>query len=154
MGTFKELIPVGAKFLSPGRTITEGDFAQLHNLTWITNDIHTDQEYMRQTQFGERLLAGVCALACMEGLELAGGFRGVLYGDRWRPVAHLGFEEVRFTAPVKPGDTIKVQSEILSVRATTKNPKRGVMRVGISVFNQRGEQVMRATELQLLELTS
>jgi acyl dehydratase len=153
MATFSELVPVGEKFTSPGRTIGEGDFAELHNLTWTTNDIHTDQDYMRQTQFGERLLAGVCTLACMEGLQLAGPFLGVLYGEGRRPVAHLGFEEVRFTAPVKPGDTIRVQSEILGVRPTSKDPKRGVMRVGITVFNQRGEQVMRGTEVQLLELT-
>ncbi len=153
MATFNELVPVGEKFTSPARTIGEGDFAQLHNLTWINNDIHTDREFMRQTEFGERLLAGVCTVACMEGLELAGGFRGVLYGEGRRPIAHLGFEEVRFTAPVKPGDTIRVQSEVLSVRPTSKDPKRGVMRVGIAVFNQRGEQVMKATEVQLLELT-
>jgi acyl dehydratase len=153
MATLSELVPVGQKFTSPSRTIGEGDFAQLHNLTWITNDIHTDQEFMVQTEFGERLLAGVCTLACMEGLELSGGFRGMLYGEGRRPIAHLGFEGVRFTAPVKPGDTIRVHSEILSVRPTSKNPKRGVVRVGITVFNQREEKVMEATEVQLLELT-
>jgi acyl dehydratase len=108
---------------------------------------------MSQTQFGERLLAGVCIVACMEGLELAGGFREVLYGKGRHPVAHLGFEGIRFTAPVKPGDTIKVQSEVLSVRPTSKDPRRGVVRVGITVLNQRGEPVMEATEVQLVELT-
>ena len=153
MATFDQLVPVGKKFASPARTIGDGDFAQLHNLTWTTNDIHTDQELMRQTQFGERLLAGVCTLACMEGLELAGGFRDVLYGEHTRPVAHLGFEEIRFTAPVKPGDTIRVESEVLSIRPSSKNPRRGVLRVGIEVLNQRGQQVMKGTEVQLLELT-
>lgn len=153
MATFQELIPVGKKFVSEGRTIGEGDFTLLVNLTWSTSSIHSDSEYMRKTQFGERILPGPCVLACIIGLANTSGLRQVMYQDGLRTVALLGFDGVRFTGPVKPGDTLTVRSEILGVRPTSNNPKRGVVQVRDAVFNQDGQEVMSATRSTMVEMT-
>lgn len=153
MAGFTELIPVGKKFVSKGRTITEGDFSLLTSLTWTVGEIHTNREYMKKTQFGEMILAGPCILACAVGLASTSGLRAAMEQDGLRTVALLGFEDVRFRSPLKPGDTMVVHSEILDIRPTSKNPKRGVMRVREVTFNQRGEAVMEATRAAMLELT-
>ena len=67
------LIPVGQVFVSPGRTISEGDFTLLTSLTWNTTIIHTDKEFMKTTEFGERILDGPSLLACAAGLSHRSG---------------------------------------------------------------------------------
>jgi len=153
MATFEQLIPVGKKFISPGRTIGEGDFTLLVNLTWSTGSIHVNREYMKGTQFGERILPGPCVLACMVGLAGAGGLRQATDHEGVRTVALLGFDGVRFTAPVKPGDTLTVHSEITAVRPTSKDPRRAVVLVRDVTLNQHGQEVMSATRSQMVEMT-
>lgn len=120
-----------------GRTISEGDFTLLTNLTWTIDQIHSDREYMKHTQFGERILAGSCVLACAHGLANRSGVSQALDNDKLRRVVLLGFARVSFTAPVKPGDTITVRSEILEVHPTHNDPKRAVVTVKDTTFKTR-----------------
>ena len=83
MAGIDDLVPVGKKFISAGRTISEGNFTLLTNLTWTTDQIHSDREYMKGTQFGERILAGACLLACVVGLANRSGIAQLL--DRHTP---------------------------------------------------------------------
>ncbi len=151
MTSLENLIPAGKKFISAGRTISEGDFTMLTNLTWTTDRIHSDREYMQQTPFGERILAGACVLACAIGLANRSGIAEVIDNDRVKRIAALGLEAVKFTAPVKPGDTITVHSEIMDVRPTSKDPKRAVIRIKETTFNQTGHEVMTYIRSILLE---
>ena len=152
MNGFDKLIPVGKKFVSVGRTIGEGDFMMLVNLTWTTDQVHSDKEFMKKTQFGERILTGAIVLACALGLANRSGVSQVLNTEKVRRVAALGFEKVNFTAPVKPGDTITVHSKILDARPTSKDPKRAVVRVKETTFNQLGQQVMNHIRTVLVEM--
>lgn len=154
MATLQELVPVGKQFVSIGRTIGEGDFTLLTNLTWTTSNIHSNREYMKQTQFGERILAGPCVLACVVGLASTSGVMQQLNQNGLRTVALLGFEGVRFSAPVKPGDTLTVHSQILGLRPSGKNSKRAVAQIRDVAFNQDGQEVMSATRFSLIELTA
>ena len=56
-----------------------------------------------------------------------------------------GVEEIRFTQPVRPGDSLRIESEILSVRRSGSRPDMGVVRSRTTVFNQHDEVVMRTT---------
>lgn len=154
MNNFEKLIPVGKKYISAGRTISEGDFTLLTNLTWTTDQLHTDREYMKQTPFGERILAGACVLACAIGLANRSGIDQALDNDKVKRVAALGFRKVIFSAPIKPGDTITVHSEILNVRPTSKDPKRAVVRIKETTFNQTGQEVMTHIRSILLEIVT
>ena len=154
MEDFDKLISVGKKFTSPGRTISEGDFTLLTNLTWTIDQIHSDREYMKHTQFGERILVGSCVLACTHGLANRSGISQALDNDKLRRVALLGFDQVRFTAAVKPGDTITVNSEIVKVRPTRNDPKRAVVTVKDTTFNQNGQEVMEAIRSILVQISA
>ncbi|MBI2321020.1 MAG: MaoC family dehydratase N-terminal domain-containing protein [Chloroflexi bacterium] len=152
MSALLEGLPCEQKFRSQGRTIGEGDLALLTNLTWTTSELHTNAEHMKQTPFGERMLAGPCVVACMVGLAGTSGFRQALHAANARLLAMLGMENVRFTAPVLPGDTVWVETEIADARETS-SPKRGVMRIQERGYKQTGEQVCEYLRIALFERT-
>jgi acyl dehydratase len=52
-----------------------------------------------------------------------------------------GFDELRWPAPVRPGDELRVESEILEVRPLKSRADRGVVKVKTTTLNQRGEAV-------------
>jgi len=62
-------------------------------------------------------------------LKLAGGSIG------------LGVDELRWPLPVRPGDVLRLETEILDVRASRSKPDRGIIRIRNVTTNQRGEVV-------------
>lgn len=146
-------VSYGTKRTSMGRTITEGDFSLLVNLNWTIGSIHADSEHMKSTSFGERILPGVCVLSTTIGLANSSNIRGLMADHGFRLVALLGFEDVRFTGPVYPGDTITVECEILDARATS-DPKRCVARLKDVTTRQTGERVLEAVRSELYELVT
>lgn len=56
-----------------------------------------------------------------------------------------GVEEMRWTTPVRPGDTIRTEIEVLGTRHSTSRPDYGIVRTRTIAFNQRNEAVMRST---------
>jgi acyl dehydratase len=56
-------------------------------------------------------------------------------------VANLGWDEVRFPRPLFHGDTIRVESEVLEIRASKSRPNNGIVIFAHRAFNQRNELV-------------
>ena len=56
-----------------------------------------------------------------------------------------GAEEMRWTEPVRPGDTIRTEIEVVGVRHSNSRKDYGVVRTRTHAYNQRNEVVMRAT---------
>lgn len=54
----------------------------------------------------------------------------------------LGVEELRWPTPVRPGDTIQPEIEVVSMRLSEKNPGFGIVKFKITTRNQHGEIVM------------
>lgn len=52
-----------------------------------------------------------------------------------------GFEELRWPRPVRPGDELHVESEVLEVRPSKSRPDQGVIKVRTTTLNQNGEPV-------------
>ena len=65
----------------------------------------------------------------------------------------LGFDSLKFTLPVKIGDTVRVRVEVLEKRETSK-PDRGVMKRLLQVLNQRDEVVQEGVQAFLLKKKS
>ena len=53
----------------------------------------------------------------------------------------LGFEEFRWPLPVRPGDELRVESEVLDVRASKSRPEQGLVKLRNTTLNQNGEAV-------------
>ena len=75
-------------------------------------------------------------------LKLAGGSVG------------LGVDELRWPQPVKPGDVLRLETEILDVRASRSKPDRGIIRVRNVTTNQRGEVVQTFTAFVMVQRRS
>ena len=78
------------------------------------------------------LTAAIVMRLRVESIHIAGGMLGA------------GVEEIRWTAPVRPGDSLRTEAEILTVRHSRSRPEYGVVRSRTTVFNQRNELVMRS----------
>ena len=53
-----------------------------------------------------------------------------------------GIDELRWLAPVRPGDTLHSEIEVLEVRPSNSKPDRGIARLKYQAVNQRGEAVL------------
>ena len=125
---------VGEKLVSPARTITEADIHTFASLTGDWHPIHTDVPYAAASPFGERIAHGMLVLSVGGALVFRLGPHVYLPRSF---VAFYGMERVRFTAPVKIGDTIHLESQVASAEA--KDEKRGVLGWSNTVVNQRGD---------------
>ena len=143
-GMYWEEWEVGAEFESPARTVTEADIVAFAGLSGDYNPLHINEEYAKTTIFGTRIAHGPLVYAITAGLL----FQLHLYDDTL--IAFLGFENLKFTGPVKAGDTIHAKIKVLEKRETSR-PDRGVMKRELKVFNQRGEVVQEAIQAFLLK---
>ena len=56
-------------------------------------------------------------------------------------IVGAGFDEFRWPRPVRPGDELRVESEVLEVRASKSRPGQGVIKVKSTTLNQNNEPV-------------
>jgi acyl dehydratase len=61
-----------------------------------------------------------------------------------------GLDELRWLAPVRPGDRLRWQVTVLETRRSRSKPDRGIVRQRVEAFNQRGEQVLSWTAAGLV----
>jgi|TARA_B100000686_G_C16195442_1_gene667925 acyl dehydratase len=147
VGMFWEEWDIGAEFQTASRTITEADIVNFAGISGDYNPLHIDEEFCKQTQFGTRIAHGPLVYSIAAGLL----FQLHLYDDTL--IAFLGFDSLKFTLPVKIGDTVRVRVEVLEKRETSK-PDRGVMKRLLQVLNQRDEVVQEGVQAFLLKKKS
>jgi acyl dehydratase len=126
----------GDRFLTARRTITESEILQFVSLVGLFEPLFIDAEYIReQSLFGERIAPGSLTFGMAEGLTVQ---TGILHGTG---LAFVGLERMRLFQPVKIGDTIQVEIEVLDgKRVESKNA--GIVTFRQIVRNQRSETVM------------
>jgi len=56
-------------------------------------------------------------------------------------IVGAGFDEFRWPRPVRPGDELRVESEVLEVRPSKSRPGQGLIKVKTTTLNQNGEAV-------------
>ncbi|HEX7588723.1 MAG TPA: MaoC/PaaZ C-terminal domain-containing protein [Anaerolineae bacterium] len=132
-GMYFEELPVGKELATQGRTITETDLVSFAGLTGDTNPMHTDAEYAKASQFGERVAHGMLGLSYAIGLAWQLGF---MIGT---VIAFTGLEW-KFKAPVKIGDTIHVVAKVKQTKAM-RAAGGGFVIMDARVLNQRNETV-------------
>jgi acyl dehydratase len=65
-------------------------------------------------------------------------------------VAQLGMDAIRFPAPVFPGDTVRVETEVVEARGSKSRPDAGIVVFEHRAYNQRDELVCRARRTGLM----
>ena len=117
------------------KTVSESDVYLFAGITGDLAPNHVDEEYMRGTPYGRRIAHGALLIGFMSTtstlmIEQAGGV-----GSEETPVS-LGYDRIRFLAPVFIGDTITVTYTIAEI-----DPARRRSRSAIEVTNQDGTLV-------------
>ena len=135
LGLYFEELPVGKELATQGRTITETDLVSFASLTGDSNPMHTDAEYAKASQFGERVAHGMLGLSYAIGLAWQLGF---MIGT---VIAFTGLEW-KFKAPVKIGDTIHVVAKVKQTKAV-RSTGGGFVIMEARVLNQRNETVQQ-----------
>jgi acyl dehydratase len=134
-GRYWEEFAVGQTFETGRRTIEAADVLAFAGLSGDFNPLHVDAEFARTTPFGERIAHGLLTLAISSGQQnLLGVFEGTT-------LAFLGMDRVRFTGPVKLGDTIHTEFTVKEARESSR-PDRGIVTCEVVVRNHRGETVL------------
>jgi acyl dehydratase len=135
-GKYFEDLEVGAVIKhSLGRTITEMDNVLFTALTMNTQPLHLNEDFARQTQFGRRIVNGIFTLGLAVGITVPELTEGTL-------VANLSYENVKHPHPMFHGDTLYVETEILSKRESRSKPDRGIVRFRHIGRNQEGTIVI------------
>jgi acyl dehydratase len=140
---YLEDFTVGEKFRTAGVTFDEAGIVEFAR-QFDPQSIHID--------------AAAAATGPFEGLIASGFHTAASLFRTWVDLGFLeesslggpGIDELRWTAPVRPGDTITGEVEILEVRESRSRPDRGILRYRMNGYNQRGELVISSVNVSFL----
>lgn len=132
---------VGDRVVTPGRTVSETDVVMFASLSGDWNPVHTDKEYAAEhTPFGERIAHGLLGLVIGSSLISRLGWEA-LYPKS--AICLTGMDRVRFRSPIKFGDTIHLEAEIID-KTLMPGGQNGLLTTRLRILNQRGELVITA----------
>lgn len=105
---------------------------------------HTDPEAAKTSVYGGLIASGWHTSAMMMRLLV----------DRYLPTAASlgspGVDELRWTKPVRPGDTLAIRITVMEARRSQSKPDRGVVRSFVEVINGEKETVMTMKAMNIL----
>lgn len=126
------------------RTVTQMDNMLFSNMTLNPQPLHIDRDYCEnESIYGQPLMNSMFTLGLMIGISVPDTTMGTLVGQ-------LGMTDVRFPAPVFENDTIRVTSEITSVRESRSRPKEGIVEFFHRAYKQDGTLVAECRRQALM----
>lgn len=125
----------GQHFHTGGITLTE---AEIIDFAWRYDPqpFHLDTGAAERSPYGGLIASGFQSLALCFRLFIQSG---VLAESS---MGSPGIDELRWLAPVRPGDTLHCAVEVLEVRPSSSKPDRGIARFKYQALNQRDEVVL------------
>lgn len=140
-------LAVGQKFSTPGVTLSE---AEIIDFAWRYDpqSFHLDAHAAAESPYGGLIASGFQSLAICFRLFIQSG---VLAESS---LGSPGIDELRWLAPVRPGDTLHSEIEVLEIRPSRSKPDRGIARLLYQASNQRQEVVLRFIVNHLLRRNS
>ena len=130
-----EDLAVGQTF-GTGNVTVEPEEVKAFAAEFDPQPFHLDEDAARGSPFGGLVASGWHTAALTMRLLVGGELRvvGGLIG--------MGVEELRWPRPVRPGDVLRVESEVLGLRPSQSKPDRGIVRVRNTTLNGEGQPVM------------
>ena len=144
-GLYLEEFTVGQVIAHPlRRSITEHDNMQFSMMTMNPQPLHIDFDYAAKSEWGKPLVISLFTLGLMIGISVHDTTLGTI-------VANLGMTDTNFPHPLFHGDTIRVETEIRSVRESKSKPDRGVVEMEHRAYNQHGNLVARCLRQTMVQ---
>ena len=108
---------------------------------------HLDDEAAAQTHFGRLSASGWHTCAMMMAMLVEN-----MKQHKQAGLGSPGMDSLRWTKPVYPGDTLRVESEVISKRRSASRPEMGLFKSNVRVFNQNDEAVLEMTSNGLIRV--
>jgi acyl dehydratase len=128
---YEDLVP-GTELVSAPHKVDRDELIQFAR-TWDPVPFHID-EGAGQEAFGSVTAPGLYMLAIKQRL--------IHTLPQHQIIASLGYDEVRFHLPMRPGDTIRLKELCVERRESRSKPDRGIVSLKFSLLNERDEIVM------------
>ena len=136
-GLYLEDFQVGHVFRHQLRkSITESDNVLFSVMTLNPQPLHIDFDFAAKSEWGKPLVNSLFTLGLMIGISVHDTTLGTT-------IANLGMTDTVFPAPVFHGDTIRVETEVKSVRPSKSKPDRGIVEFEHRAYNQDDVLVAR-----------
>lgn len=132
--SFEEIVVGETEFFV--RLISEEDVMAFSHLSGDENPLHTDEAYAKLTKFGGRVVHGMFLAALVSqliGMRLPGKY------------ALLLAEELRFKAPARVGDTVRVGGRVIA-----KSPATRMVEIAIEIIRDSVNLVEGVVKVQIL----
>lgn len=113
------------------RTITEADNVGFSVQTMNPQPLHIDRHFAAASEWGRPLVNSLLTLGMMIGISVHETTLGTTLGN-------LGMTDVRFPHPLFHGDTIRVETTIISARPSRSRPGQGIVDFEHRAYNQDG----------------
>jgi acyl dehydratase len=132
---FFEDYTAGEVFRPSGRVRVDKEEIIAFARKYDPQPFHLDEEAARDSIFGQLVASGwhtaamTMSLVARSEFKPAGGTIG------------LGFDGLRWSLPVLPGDELRIETEVLEVRTSKSRPDRGLMKMRTQTLNQHGQVV-------------
>lgn len=128
-------LEAGQRFVGSTRLRVDEERIKSFATEFDPQPFHLDDAAARATLFrglaasGWHTAAVTMRLLVDNEFQLAGGIIGA------------GFDELRWPLPVRPGDTLRVECEVLEVRPSKSRPEQGLVKLRTTTFNQNDQPV-------------
>ncbi|MBN8906770.1 MAG: acyl dehydratase [Rhodospirillales bacterium 69-11] len=144
LGLHFEDLPLGRRFRTIGRTLTEADLVGFVGVTGMTEVLFTNTEFLAaESDIKRRVVPGAMVYAFAEGLLVHATMQ------------HTGFAflemQLSVHGPTCVGDTIHVACEVIESRRSRSRPNRGLVRTRNRVITQDGTMVLSYTPLRMIK---
>jgi len=105
---------------------------------------HLDEQSARHSIFGGLVASGWHTAALTMRLVVESEFRSAT------GTTGLGFDGLRWPVPVRPGDELRIESEVLDLRLSRSRPDQGLMKTRILTLNQQRQVVQELVANELV----
>ena len=123
--------------------ISEAEIIEFAN-KYDPQDFHTDPEKAASGPFGGLIASGWHTISVVMRLLVD------KYLDNASSLGSPGIDELRWLAPVRPGNVLTVRAKVSDARRSNSNPSRGLIHTSVNVSNQDGVPVMTMKAINLV----
>jgi len=139
-----EDIRIGDTETAGAYEVTEGEMVEFAR-KWDPLPIHIDPVAAQRSPHGGLIASGQYTLAVKQKLYTQTGFIGAAV------IGAIGWEEVRFLNPVRPGHRLSLTSECIDKRESKSRADRGVITYRVRMTTQTGEPVLSYVGLVMMQ---
>lgn len=142
-GLFFDDIVIGAEFVTAAHEITRAGIAAFGKVTLDEHPLHVDDDYAKAAGFPGIIAHGLFGLSLMEGLKT-----GLHLYDH-SSIASLGWDKVKFVAPILPGDHVHVRMAFTAARASRTRPA-GIVTEAVDLLRADGTLLISSEHLSFI----